>query len=274
VRAGAPNDDVAVDKFVFRPIGFFACDQHYPQQAPRQGRLQEGGKGRVELLPGLNLEQAVQDLQGFEKIWLIYVFDRNQNWKPLVSPPRGASKRGVFATRAPYRPNPIGLSCVTLLEIRGRQLLVGDFDLLDGTPILDIKPYLAYADSFPHAAAGWLETETARPYILAYAELARQQVEWITRHGGYDIGAFIVSQLSESPCDKRRKRITPTADATAYVIAARTWRIHFDVDEENRRVAVQGVSSGYDSRELQTAADSYGDKAIHRAYNLEFSDGR
>jgi tRNA (adenine37-N6)-methyltransferase len=112
----------------------------------------------IELLPGRNFEQALKDLAGFEYIWVLAWLHLNEGWNPQVVPPRGPEvKRGLFATRAPHRPNPIGLSALRLIGIEGRVLKVRGIDLLDGTPVLDIKPYIPYSDAFPDAKAGWLE---------------------------------------------------------------------------------------------------------------------
>lgn len=105
---------------------------------------------------------AFRDLEGFACIWLLFVFDRSQGWTPEVRPPRGGGRRSVLATRAPHRPNPIGLSCVELVSVGERSLLVRGVDLLDGTPIVDIKPYVPYADAFPGSAAGWIDALDAR----------------------------------------------------------------------------------------------------------------
>lgn len=259
-----PNRD-----YSFSPIGVFSCDQQYPQQAPRQGSLNtDNGRGHIDLNGGCNFEQALQDLDRFDKIWLIYVFDRNDHWKPLVSPPRGSGKRGVFSSRAPYRPNPIGMSCVTLLAVTGRQVFVDDFDLLDGTPILDIKPYLAYADSFPEASSGWIkEGETVR-YDLVYSPRATEKIAWIGEHAGYDIAAFIANQLREAPLDDRRKRISPAPNHPgSVVIAARTWRIRYCVDEQEKQVRIEDLWSGYSVADLVVVEDKYADKSVHQAYN-------
>ena len=105
---------------------------------------------------------AFADLLGFERIWLVFVFHRSQGWKAQVKPPRGGGKRSVLATRSPHRPNAIGLSAVELVGIEGHCLRVRGLDLLDGTPILDIKPYVPYADAFPDSAAGWIDGVDAR----------------------------------------------------------------------------------------------------------------
>ncbi|MEK7465922.1 MAG: tRNA (N6-threonylcarbamoyladenosine(37)-N6)-methyltransferase TrmO [Planctomycetota bacterium] len=112
----------------------------------------------IELLPGQNFEQALKDLAGFEYIWVLAWLHLNEGWNPQVIPPRGPEvKRGLFATRAPHRPNPIALSALRLVGIEGRILRICGIDLLDGTPVLDIKPYIPYSDAFPDAKAGWLE---------------------------------------------------------------------------------------------------------------------
>ncbi|MFT5128542.1 MAG: tRNA-Thr(GGU) m(6)t(6)A37 methyltransferase TsaA [Rhodothermales bacterium] len=262
-----------MDAFSFAPIGIFSCEQQYPQQAPRQGILnRDKSLGRLTLKPGTNFEQALQDLDSFEKIWLLYVFDRNPHWKPLISPPRGGRKRGVFGSRAPYRPNPIGLSCVTLVELRGLDVIMQDFDLLDGTPVLDIKPYLAYADSFPNASMGWLENDVPELYSLSYSMRAEEKIQWVREQADYDISSFIISQLSESPCDQKRKRVSGVSgNPNAYVIAARTWRICFSVDEKRRLVHVEDILSGYSAEELDDPQDKYGDKAAHGAFVEKFS---
>src|SRR5581483_8669087 len=135
---------------LFHPIGYIHTPYQERYSAPRQpGLLRDSEvsirqtRSTIVLNEGENFEQALEDLEGFEKIWLIYVFNRNEYWKPKVYPPRGERrKRGLFATRSPHRPNPIGLSLVDLINIDGRNVTVGNVDLLDGTPILDIKPYI------------------------------------------------------------------------------------------------------------------------------------
>ncbi|MDC1141820.1 tRNA (N6-threonylcarbamoyladenosine(37)-N6)-methyltransferase TrmO [Planctomycetota bacterium] len=112
----------------------------------------------IELVNGQNFDQALQGLEGFGRVWVLSWMHLNEGWKPTVIPPRGPKKRqGVFATRSPHRPNPLALSCLRLIKIEGRVLHVNGIDLLDGTPVLDIKPYVPYADAFPQAKAGWLD---------------------------------------------------------------------------------------------------------------------
>jgi tRNA-Thr(GGU) m(6)t(6)A37 methyltransferase TsaA len=107
--------------------------------------------------------EGLADLEGFDRIWLLYWCDRSARARMRVIPYRDTQERGLFATRAPARPNPIGLSCVRLLRIADHVLHIGDVDILDGTPLLDIKPYVPAFDSFPAARHGWLsERSTER----------------------------------------------------------------------------------------------------------------
>lgn len=122
---------------------------------PRQPGLVKSATATLELAPPYNTPDAFRGLDGFSHLWIIFVFHQSarDEWKATVRPPRlGGNKRiGVFASRSNFRPNPIGLSVVELLEIDGIRLKLGGGDFLDGTPVLDIKPYIPYADSLPNA---------------------------------------------------------------------------------------------------------------------------
>jgi tRNA-Thr(GGU) m(6)t(6)A37 methyltransferase TsaA len=139
----------------FHPIGVIHSPHSEAKGTPIQPRYSEGFEGTVELLPEYG--EALADLDGFERIWLIYAFDRSDGWKPKVTPFRDTVERGLFATRAPKRPNAIGMSCVRLIRIEGATLFVSDIDILDGTPLLDIKPYVPDYDAYPESQAGWLD---------------------------------------------------------------------------------------------------------------------
>lgn len=148
--------------FTYRPIGILRSPYARRIDAPHQGTVTQGTEtgeaatATLELAEWLD-EQVLQDLEGFERLWLIYDLHRSEGWRPTVKPPRGGPKRGVLATRSPHRPNAIGLSAVELVKIEDRTLHLRGVDLLDGTPVLDIKPYVPYADAFPDAKAGWID---------------------------------------------------------------------------------------------------------------------
>ena len=102
------------------------------------------------------LQNLLADLAGFSHIWAVFWFNYSRGWNHRVVPPRDRVPRGLFATRAPHRPSPVGISVLELVRIERRVLHVGAHDLLDGTPVLDIKPYVPYCDALPGARAGWL----------------------------------------------------------------------------------------------------------------------
>lgn len=147
----------------YQPIGVVRSPYRQRIDAPHQPTVVEGtASGRpAEAILELSAdipEEALRGLQGFDRIWLIFAFHRSDGWTPLVQPPRGPKrKQGVLATRSPHRPNGLGLSAVELVAIDGRSLVLRGVDLLDGTPVLDIKPYVPYADAFPDAKAGWID---------------------------------------------------------------------------------------------------------------------
>ena len=146
------------------PIAHIRSDFSEKFGIPRQSGLVEELTADVVFTPEFREPAALRGIDGFSHLWLIWEFSkaRREGWSPTVRPPRlGGNKRlGVFATRSPFRPNPIGLSCVRLREVRrdqslGPVLIVAGADLMDGTPIYDIKPYLPYTDAHPEATGGF-----------------------------------------------------------------------------------------------------------------------
>lgn len=134
---------------------------------PRQAGLVPALRAEIVFEPAFRKDDALRGLEGFSHLWLIWEFSEavRRDWSPTVRPPRlgGNERIGVFASRSPFRPSPIGLSCVKLEEIRrtphdGTVLIVSGADLMDGTPIFDIKPYLPYADAHPEAVGGFANT--------------------------------------------------------------------------------------------------------------------
>lgn len=151
---------------------------------PRQAGVVPGLRATVVFAPEYRNPDALRGLEGFSHLWLLWEFSESVGhpWSPTVRPPRlgGNERLGVFATRSPFRPNPIGLSCVKLEEIRqtkedGTVLIVSGADLMDGTPIYDIKPYLPYADCIPEAVGGFAaEKPAACLEVVLPSELAAQ----------------------------------------------------------------------------------------------------
>ena len=150
---------------------------------PRQAGLVPGLRAEVVFEPPYRNDDALRGLEGFSHLWLIWEFSEavRKDWSPTVRPPRlgGNERVGVFASRSPFRPNPIGLSCVKLEEIRrtaddGTVLIVSGADLMDGTPIYDIKPYLPYADAHPEASGGFAQAAPEPMTVDCPPELLEQ----------------------------------------------------------------------------------------------------
>jgi tRNA-Thr(GGU) m(6)t(6)A37 methyltransferase TsaA len=128
---------------------------------PRQPGMVKSATATLELLPPYNVEEALRGIEEFSHLWILFAFHESicETFQPTVRPPRlgGNTRVGVFATRSPFRPNPIGLSVVELKGVKGTTLELAGGDFLDGTPVLDIKPYIPYADSIPGAHGGFAD---------------------------------------------------------------------------------------------------------------------
>ena len=137
-----------------KPIGIIHSPFAQAKGTPIQPAFADNAEGMVELFD--EYTEGLKDLIGFERIWLIYYFDRSKPFRLQVTPYMDTQQRGLFATRAPSRPNPIGMSSVKLDHIQGGKLYVSQIDILDKTPLLDIKPYFPKFDSFNSVRFGWL----------------------------------------------------------------------------------------------------------------------
>ena len=148
----------SVTSFSFADIGLIYTPFQNATGTPIQAST-SSAEGVVEVLP--EFAPGLQDLAAFERIWLIYLMDRASDVQLVVRPYMDTEERGVFATRAPVRPNHIGFSVVRLLGVEGNRLLIADVDMLNGTPLLDIKPYVPAFDSFASSRAGWYTGKSA-----------------------------------------------------------------------------------------------------------------
>lgn len=249
----------------FKSIGTYHSSQIHPYDAGRQPDSLHA-EGLIKLESGQNFEQALTGLSGCKKIWVIFLFHHNDHWNPMVLPPRGGNtKQGVFATRSPYRPNPIGMSCVDLISIDGLNLKIARADLLDGSPILDIKPYISYADSFPEVMPSWLAG--AEQYRVHFSEQSKSRIDWLEDKGLSQLRSFLIHQLEYEPTNEKKKRVK--SDKEAFILAYRTWRAEFQVSEHT--VTVENIFSGYSDQDLIDPTDTYLDKDLHRAFKKNFS---
>lgn len=253
-------------ELVLKPIGFIKSKQIEPYQAGRQPDILSE-PAHLQLEPNQNFEQAVQDLAGCSHVWLIFGFHKNENWKPLVKTPRSDRKIGVFATRAPYRPNPLGLSCVELISVDGLKIELGPNDLLDGTPIYDIKPYHPESDLIPNAKIDWLENSTLQRMKINISPSADEEIGFLETNGIPEIRSFIQRQLEYDPINTEKKRVEK--NGPFWTIAYRTWRIDFLLADDS--IGILAIRSGYSKDEIDSTDDQYADKQIHRKFVKHFS---
>ncbi len=237
---------------VLKPIGHIKTTMQAKFDAPHQPSGSEKEVSVIELIDDSRMELALSDLESFSHIWLVWWFHRNQNWRAKVLPPRGPEKRrGVFATRSPHRPNPIGLTAVQLLKIERNKIYIGSHDLVDGTPILDLKPYLPKVDSFPTANSGWIAQVEATlanspKFEIHYSELATEQLKWFTSQGINFIDRA-TELLSIDPSPHRTRRIKKQPN-NKYRMGCGGWRIIFSI--EKNQVMIEKFYSGYPKSSL------------------------
>jgi len=252
------------------PIGRIRTSFANKVDAPRQPAASTDARGVIELFEDRNLGHAVEDLAGWERIWVIFWFDRNDGWRPKVLPPRSSTgRKGVLSTRSPHRPNPLGLSVLRLDRVEGLHLHVLDVDLLDGTPILDIKPYVPYTDAFPDSASGWLDPGAPDPkaeWEVAFSAEAESHLQWINWHFALPLRERIVNTLKLGPQPHPYRRIRHMKDG-GMQLAVQDWRIQFHAD--GRRIEVTGLQSGYRRSQLEDPANEPGSAmALHREFML------
>ncbi len=190
--------------YSIEPIGTIETPYKEKFAVPRQPRLVPAAKARVKLLGDANSPEAVRGLEQFSHIWLLFLFDQNleAGWKRTVRPPRlgGNERIGVFASRSTFRPNGIGMSAVEVIGVakKGDQIYIdlGSVDLVDGTPIVDIKPYIPYSDSIPDAQGGYAEEEPKKSPVT----FSSQALAMVAKRSDTDHVLRVIEQvLSQDP---------------------------------------------------------------------------
>lgn len=200
------SNQVMTESVNFNVIG--TIDSPYKEKfaIPRQPGLVTAAQGQLRLTGSANNIELVRGLEQFSHIWLLFVFHgtQDQGWKPLVRPPRlgGNKKLGVLATRSTFRPNPIGMSVVKLdrIEQRDSQVIlhINELDLLDGTPIVDIKPYVPYADIVPTATAGYAQEKPTTTMAVVFNTIAIQHLA-VFSSDYKDLKQLIIQVLEQDP---------------------------------------------------------------------------
>jgi len=216
-------------ELTLQPVGYLRSKAEQKYQLPPQPSRTRQVEGVIELLQGRNYEVALRDLEGFSRIWLVWWFHKNDNWRPTTLPPRGRTGRvGTFASRSPYRPNPVAISNVSLLGVEQNRLYIGAHDLLDDTPILDIKPYIPEFDAFPDEDSGWygrmVEQSLEPSYQVHFSEGASRVLA--TRN---QLREKLARTLSLDPYPHRTRRIVTYGDR--FRMACGDWRAYYRIED-------------------------------------------
>jgi tRNA (adenine37-N6)-methyltransferase len=251
------------ESYECQPIGFVRSPLATKVEAARQPQAAAGSPARIELLPGHHFEHALEELDSWEFIWVIFWFHLNSGWRPKVLPPRSTTgRKGVFATRSPHRPNPLGMSVVRLERVDGLTLHIRDSDMLDGTPVLDLKPYVAYTDAHPGAGSGWLQpADPMHAYVVELESRAAEQASWIEAHTGLAIRERIQSTLALGPEPHPYRRIRRLTEGMQ--LAVKEWRVRFTIAE--RKIHVIEIYSGFRPSQL-TAGGADESLGAHREF--------
>ena len=212
------------EEFKFSAIGVVRTPFKDRFGVPRQPGLATQAKGVIKINPDPDLKTALRSLEEFTHIWIVFVFHDHggKDWKPSIRPPRlgGNVKVGVLASRSPHRPNPIGLSAVNIEKIDleakgGPEIHVGGVDLVDGTPGLDIKPYIPYADSIPEANAGWASEPIPR-FPVIFSEQASIEISKRDPKGENNLRALITDIIELDPRPAFQKRQNPVTESASW----------------------------------------------------------
>ncbi|ALB71758.1 tRNA (N6-threonylcarbamoyladenosine(37)-N6)-methyltransferase TrmO [Cronobacter muytjensii] len=199
-------------EFAFEQIGVIRSPYKEKFAVPRQPGLVNSARGELHLIAPYNQPDAVRGLEGFSHIWVLFVFHQTMEggWRPTVRPPRlgGNARMGVFATRSTFRPNPVGMSLVELQGIRTEKehviLTLGGLDLVDGTPVVDIKPYLPFAEALPDARAGYAQQAPDAAVQVTFTDEITHELTRLEKRYPM-LGRFIGEVLSQDPRPAYRK---------------------------------------------------------------------
>lgn len=226
-------------QYQFNVIGHITSPYKQKFAIPRQPGLIAEASGLLTLNAPYADDTIVRGIEAFSHLWLVFVFHEtaDKGWSPMVRPPRlgGNARKGVFATRATFRPNPIGLSVVKLDGVTRRQgklvLQISGLDLLDGTPILDIKPYLPYSDALPMASGGFAD---AAPETAMTVTLAERAAAFCAQQTDYpQLRVLIEKVLKQDPRPPYKKQ---QAGVQQYGMTLYEFNIKWTVDGEHNHV--------------------------------------
>lgn len=222
-----------MSEFAVAQIGVIRSPWKEKFAVPRQPGLVQDGGGELHLQAPYNQPEAVRGLEAFSHIWILFMFHQTMagGWRPTVRPPRlgGNARMGVFATRSTFRPNPVGMSLVELKGIRCEKsqviLQLGSLDLVDGTPVIDIKPYLPFAEALPDARAGYAQAAPEATMPVRFSAAAQQQIQQQAHIP--QLQRFITEVLAQDPRPAYRKGESLDREYAAWLLDFNVrWRIY------------------------------------------------
>jgi tRNA-Thr(GGU) m(6)t(6)A37 methyltransferase TsaA len=217
-----PYAPLSLTPVVCNPIGIVHSCFSQKFGVPRQPQLATSAQGWIEIAPHFAYPEAFRGLDGFSHIWVHFVFHQTQHegWRPTIRPPRleGKKRFGVFATRSTHRPNPLGLSVVQLNQIEicpstsskpaSIRLHIQGLDLVDQTPVLDIKPYLPYADSLPHASSGFAPLPNINQWPVYFEDEPLQEIQNYEEQTQRPLKELTIQVLAQDPRPPYLKKTT------------------------------------------------------------------
>ncbi|WP_292975642.1 tRNA (N6-threonylcarbamoyladenosine(37)-N6)-methyltransferase TrmO [Pantoea sp. UBA4549] len=228
-----------MSEFAVTQIGVIRSPWKEKFAVPRQPGLVQDGGGELHLQAPYNQPEAVRGLEAFSHIWILFMFHQTMagGWRPTVRPPRlgGNARMGVFATRSTFRPNPVGMSLVELKGIRCEKsqviLQLGSLDLVDGTPVIDIKPYLPFAEALPDARAGYAQAAPEATMPVRFSAVAQQQIQQQAHMP--QLQRFITDVLAQDPRPAYRKGESLDREYAAWLL---DFNVRWRIDEAGTEV--------------------------------------
>ncbi len=237
-------------EYKFTPIGWLESCYTAKFGTPRQSGLSRAAIAKLRLRADLQPEQSLQGIEGFSHLWLVWVFHKNEvsRYHSKVHPPRlGGRSVGLFASRTPHRPNPIGLSLVELVSIDKGVLHLRGTDLIDGTPILDIKPYLPEIEARPNAEAGWVDNHDIEKICVNFLPEVESKLE---TSNVADLRALIVESIQMDPRPLIYRNDSESEEPryrNTHVFQLWDYDIHFKFESSGQAV-VFNLTKGYSLR--------------------------
>lgn len=227
----------------YEPIGVVISPFKEKFGTPRQPGLAATTEGRIRLRPDLNPD-AFDGLEGYSHVWVLFHFHSNSangekpKVKTKVHPPRlGGKAVGVFASRSPHRPNPIGLSLLELVRVDGREIVVRGLDMIDGTPVLDIKPYLPHVEAVQSAKEGWSALAPARTIEVEWAPEAQARIAATVGEEGRSAIEDILS-MDPRPVAYRGTSENPNPYTDRYGFRFQTWNVVYQMPTPAKAIVI------------------------------------